>query len=219
VTIQPIVEGHGEVSAVPVLLRRLVEESGAYAVRIGKPIRRNRPDLILEQPLHNAVRLALLQPDCDAILVLLDGHEDCPKELAPTLEAWARSEARGKPCAVVMAHHEYEAWFLASIESLRGHRGIRHDAVSHPAPEEPQGAKERLEERMVPGSSYSESTDQAGLSARFDMARAYTRCRSFRRMVKVFGLLAEGAGVHLQEWPPHSWMEEVKHSAQPETDS
>src|SRR2546426_7135782 len=48
---------------------------------------------------------------------------------------------RSVPCAVVLAHREYEAWFLASLESLRGRRGIRGDAEAHPDPEEPRDRK------------------------------------------------------------------------------
>ena len=37
-TIQPVVEGHGEVEALPVLLRRLRDEASAWKVGIGTPI-------------------------------------------------------------------------------------------------------------------------------------------------------------------------------------
>ncbi|MCY3681537.1 MAG: hypothetical protein OXH16_09065 [Gemmatimonadetes bacterium] len=39
--IQPIVEGHGEVVAAPVLLRRLIAEAKAWEIDIGRPIRRD----------------------------------------------------------------------------------------------------------------------------------------------------------------------------------
>ncbi len=203
--IQPIVEGHGEVSAVPALLRRLRDESRAYGLEIGKPIRRKRSELVQEATLRKSVRLALLQPDCRAILILFDGDDDCPKRLAPSLERWAKVAAGNIPCAIVIAHREYEAWFLATVESLRGRRGIRRDAVAHPDPETPRGAKEELEERMETGCTYSETTDQTPLTVAFDMATAYARCRSFRRMTKAFGTLATGAGVRLQNWPPPAW--------------
>ena len=48
----PIVEGHGEVAAVPVLLRRLVDAASAWnAVRIGAPIRCNRSQLAKQSEL------------------------------------------------------------------------------------------------------------------------------------------------------------------------
>ena len=90
--IQPIVEGHA-VEALPVLLRRLRNEIEAYAVDFLRPIRRKRSELVLEQPLRNAVRLALLKPECQAILIVFDGDDDCPAQLAPIVQGWAQNEA------------------------------------------------------------------------------------------------------------------------------
>ena len=203
--IQPVVEGDGEVHAVPVLLRRLIDACGAYDVGVGRPIKRTRHQLTNEFELARSVRLAGMQDDCAAILVLLDADNDCPKELAPTLRGWANSAAAGVPCAVVMAEREFEAWFLAAIESLRGTKGILDDALPHPDPETPRGAKERLEERMAPGRTYSETADQASLTATFDLAVAYQGCRSFRTLVTSFGSILAAAGRPLAEWPPADW--------------
>jgi hypothetical protein len=203
--IQPIVEGHGECEAVPVLLRRLIVEAAVYELGIGRPIRQSRSHLLNEDRLRKAVRLALKQPDCRAILVLFDADRDCPKELAPKIEGWAREEAGQVPCAVVMASREYEAWFLASIESLRGKHGIRKDAESHPSPEKPRGAKGLLEKRMVANQSYVEKIDQPALTRAFDLAAAYAKCRSFRKLVGAFGTLAKSAGAALKAWPPRTW--------------
>lgn len=215
--IYPIVEGHGEVSAVPALLRRLQEESGAYQFEVGKAIRRNRSDFLNQDALAKAIDLVMLQPDCRAILILFDSHDDCPKELGPQVKQWAQKEAGAMPCEVVMACREYEAWFLAAMESLRGRRGILADASSHPTPEGPSGAKEQLEDRMDKGTSYHETLDQAPLTAQFDLAQAYARCRSFRRMIKAFGQLASGMGVALVNWPPIGWQAQATQSPRPKS--
>jgi hypothetical protein len=204
--IQPIVEGEGEFNAVPVLLRRLVVAANAYPLGVYLPIRSSRTDLVREDGVRDAVRLARKKPDCAAILIVFDSDDDCPKAIAPQVQAWAESEASPIPCFVVMATREYEAWFLATVESLRGARGIRADARSHPNPESPRGAKEELRKRMIRNRKYNERTDQPALTAQFDMATAYQRCRSFRRMVRVFGLLAAGAGITLDPWPPSDWV-------------
>jgi hypothetical protein len=190
---------------VPVLLRRLRDESKAYEIEVGRPILRKRSEFVQEGPLRRAIRLALLRESCDAILILFDADDACPAALAPEIHEWAQNEAGTVPVAVVIACREYEAWFLASVESLRGFRGILPAATSHPEPEFPRGAKEQLEERMEAGRSYSETADQASLTARFDMASAYARCRSFRRMVRVFGLLVSATGKPVQDWPPPTW--------------
>ena len=71
--IQLIVEGHGEVAAAPVLLRRLIAAAEAWEIDIGRPIRRNRGQLVKQSELEQSVRLALLQPGCGAVLIMFDG--------------------------------------------------------------------------------------------------------------------------------------------------
>jgi hypothetical protein len=162
-----------------------------------------------ETGLRTAVRLALKQEDCAAILILFDSDDDPPCQVGPKVQGWAQDEAHGTPYAVVLAHREYEAWFLAAIESLRGTRGIRGDARSHPQPEVPRDAKGQLEDRMAATRSYSETADQPALTATFDMAEAHRCCRSFRRLVKVFGEIAVALGQPLSNpWPPADWQPE-----------
>ena len=204
--IQPIVEGQGDVAAVPLLLRRLRDEAQAWGLDVGRAHRRQRTQLVKKDSLQNAVRVAALQEDCAGILVLFDADDDCPAELAPTLEQWAREAAGGIPCAVVMAYREYEAWFLASMEALRGKAGIRPEAVSHPHPELPRDAKGELERFMPRGASYSATVDQAPLTAHLDLQNVYRRCRSFRKLVTAFGALASSAGVAPAVWPPAAWV-------------
>lgn len=205
--IQPIVEGHGDVKAFPVLLRRLVEEAQVWNVSIGRPIRRSRAQLVQMAGVEQAVQLALKQQDCGAILILFDGDDDCPAELGPTVQAWAAAVADNIPCGVVIAHREYEAWFLAAIESLRGYRGIIDDAEPHLNPEDPRGAKERLEARMLAGASYLERIDQPAFSAKFSLSDAYRRSRSFRKLASSFGRLVSSTGEDIGVWPPTAWTE------------
>ena len=204
--IQPVVEGHGDVEAFPVLLRRFTAVAESWDVGIGTPIRQTRGLLVNQESLVRAVRIAIRQPACRAILVLLDGDDDCPAELGSRIKGWAEMEAGGRPCEVVIAHREYEAWFLAAIESLRGQRGIREDASVHAAPEQPRDAKGRLEERMIEGRSYLETTDQPALSELFSLGHAHQRSRSFRKLTKSFAILLRGMGKDIGAWPPSSWV-------------
>jgi hypothetical protein len=204
--IYPIVEGHGELEAAPVLLRRLLALTGSFDIGVGTPIRRTQAQMRGEQSIHAAVRLALLQPECAAVLILFDGEDDCPVEVAARVRAWAHAAAGGTPCDVVVAYREYETWFLAALESLRGQRGIRADAVPPAAPESRRDAKGRLEESMLPDRSYSETHDQPALSATFDMATAFQRSRSFRKFVTTLGDLTRALGCPLSDWPPTAWL-------------
>ena len=157
--IQPIVEGHGEVEAVPILLRRLIAEAQAWRIQAGKSIRRTRHQLVHEPGLERSVRIALEQPDCGAILILFDGDDDCPAELGPRLQRVASQAAHGTPCEVVIAHREYEAWFLAGFDSLRGHKMILDHAETPRDPERPRDARGRFETMMRPATSYVERVD------------------------------------------------------------
>lgn len=204
--IVPIVEGQGEETAVPLLLRRLRDEAKLWNLEVGRPIRQRRTQLVKKATLQAAVRIAAVREDCAAILVLFDADDDCPKECAPTLETWAHEASGEKPCAVVIANREYESWFLACMEALRGYCRIEAGAVSHHAPESVRAAKEELERHMPAGASYSPPVDQVKLTARLDLERAYRNCRSFRRLVKAFGALAAAAGVAPEVWPPTAWV-------------
>ena len=203
--IQPVVEGHGEVAALPVLLRRLRDVAGSWDVAIGRPVLWPRGRLVKEESLIKAVRIAIRQRDCRGVLILLDSDDDCPAELGPAMKLWAERESGGFPCEVVVAHREFETWFLAAIESLRGQRGIREDASVHSAPETPRDAKGQLEARMVAGRSYLETTDQPALSDLFSLRDAHRRSRSFRKFADSFAALLRGMGRDVGVWPPPSW--------------
>lgn len=203
--IYPIVEGHGEVEAAPVLLRRLLAEAQCHVIGVGRPIRRTQSQLRSKEGIQAGVRLALLQNDCAAVVILFDGEDDCPKELGAQVRSWAQEVADGKPCDVIVAYREYETWFLASIESLRGKYGIRSDACAPTNPESKRDAKGALEEFMPPDRAYSETGDQPAISAVFDMGITHRRNRSFRKLVKVIGDQLTQLHQPLPVWPPPQW--------------
>jgi len=123
--------------------------------------------------------------------VMLDADDDCPRELGPDLKARAAASV-GCPVEVILAKREFEAWFLGSVESLRGYRGIGADAASPPDVETIRGAKERLTSLMLGGRTYLPIDDQPAMAERFDMDRAAANSPSFRRLLeKVQRLLAE----------------------------
>ena len=128
-----------------------------------------------------------------AVLIVLDSDDDCPATLAAELLARARHTVRHLPISVVLPKREFEAWFLAAAESLRGVRGLSEELAGPPDPEAVRGAKEWLSDRMVTGRKYRETLDQAALTARFDMAAARRAdsfdklCREVRRLIAVAG--------------------------------
>lgn len=184
-TISSIVEGDGEVAAVPVLLRRLAAHyTPDRHVAVLPPIRVRRERFLRrEDDLRRHLLLAGAKcGDGGWVLVLLDADDDCPARLGPDLLARARSVLPHRRVSVVLANREYEAWFIASAASLDGHRGF---AVGPPAgdvdPDRPRNAKKWIEERMA-SRAYGETTDQPAFSALIDVEVANQRSRSFRKL-------------------------------------
>lgn len=191
-TIVPIVEGHSEVESVPVLLRRLLAELRRLDVTIAHPVRIGRLKILRPGELERALRYARFRTEgCDAILVVLDADDDAPCKLGPQLVTLAGQTLAELPCKVVLAKRELESWFLGSIESLRGKRGIADDAEPVEDPEAPRDAKGRLVQLMTVGRTYVEVDDQPALAAIFDMHMARRRCPSFDKLVRDVQALLE----------------------------
>jgi hypothetical protein len=200
--IQPIVEGHGEVPAVPLLVRRLGELMGIPYVPVGAPFRSKRSQLVQRDGLQRIIGRARGEPGCTGLLVLFDADDDCPKEKAPQLLVWAQEAATPLPCAVVMANREYEAWFLGNLEVLLGQRGIIPAQPYDRDPEAKRDAKGEIESRFGRHFHYVEQEDQPSLTAMTDWALVHQRCRSFRKMTKEARRLFLACGFNPEPWPP-----------------
>ena len=192
--IQPVVEGRGEVEAFPVLLRRLQELSSEWQFSIARPIRQNSSIIRQELNFKKAIKLARIQEDCGGILVLFDLEDDCPADIGPQLQQWADDLSLNVPCCVVLAYREYETWFLAGIESLRGYRNIRSDAEKFDYPEQNRDSKGQLETRMMPDCYYRETLDQAPLSALVDIKQVAGRSRSFKKLISCYAWILSEMG-------------------------
>ena len=82
-----IVEGHGEVEAVPILIRRVAAcHYPELATVIPTPIRIPRNKVFRIGELERAVGLASQNIGRQgAIFIILDSDDDCPAELGPAL--------------------------------------------------------------------------------------------------------------------------------------
>lgn len=183
--ILPIVEGHGEVTAVAILIRRIVAQYAPDVyVHVGQAIREKRTRLIQPGGVERVVELAARQTTpADGILILLDADDDCPREIAEQLLARAKAARPDRSIAVVVANREFEAWFLAAARSLRGKRGLADDLEPPADPESIRNAKGWLADRTPHGFSYKPTVDQPALTQLFDLDQACA-ARSFRKFVK-----------------------------------
>jgi hypothetical protein len=189
-----VVEGHGDFKAAPILFRRIGHEiDPTVPVDVQQPIRRPRSTLVRTTgELERAVELAALKArPRGGVFVLLDSDDDCPATLAPELLTRAVSAGMGLPVYVVLPQREFEGWFLAAAESIRGKRGLPADLAPPQNPEEIRGAKGWLRGHMC-GRVYSETIDQPALTAIFDLnqaraAKSFDKCyRDLRSLIERF---------------------------------
>lgn len=183
-TIVAIVEGHGEVQAVPILIRRIAEmEALGVFPDVRRPIRVGRGKFLKPSETNRHVELAARRGGPDGrILILFDADDDCPRDLAPEILRRATGVRDDRRIQVVLAQREYEAWFLAAADSLAGKRGLRDDITAPGDPESVRGAKGWLTGQMPRGRSYRATLDQPALTEGFDLERARRSAASFRKM-------------------------------------
>jgi hypothetical protein len=183
-----IVEGHGDRLSIPIILRRVAEREGIFDLNVVGPFRIPRSTLVRTGELERAVeRAARSLAGQGGILVVIDADDDLPCQIGPMLRRRAAAARRDVSTCVVVANREKEAWYLASIESLRGRRGIPEDATPPANAEAIRDAKRWL--ARVMGRSYSEVADQPALSQLFDLDLARAGARSFGKFDREARLL------------------------------
>ena len=195
-----IVEGHGEVKAVPVLIRNVAYKLfPELQVSIPPPIRASRSKVVKDGELERRIELAAQKVGGrGGIFVVLDSDNVCPAELGPALLDRALQTRNDLPIAIVIAKNEFEAWFLAAAESLRGKRGLKDDIYSPNDPEAIRDAKGWLSKRMDSNRKYRETRDQAALTALFDIEHArqadsFDKC--YREVVRLLAELRQASGL------------------------
>lgn len=186
-----VVEGHGEVAAVPVLVRRIFAESdlpSAMLPRLMPPHRVPRSRALAGE-LTRALDLQANRAGSDgAVLVLLDSDDDDPDALIGRVRDMAGPMKSA--LLVAVAVREYEAWFLAGIRSLRRHKSVRGDATFAGDPEQPRDAKDRLAHLMH--ETYKETIHQPAFSQIVDLDQVRRHSPSFDALCT--RLLAWAAG-------------------------
>ena len=194
-----IVEGESEVETVPLLIRRIA--ANLYpdlVIETPRPIRVHRNQVVQADRFEQRVELAAQRIGGQgAIFIILDVDDACPAQLGPELLNQASQTRSDLPIAVVLAKYEFEAWFLASAESLRGQRGLRDNIQSPNDPETIRGAKEWLSHRMENSRTYRETQDQPALTALFDIEQArqadsFDKC--YREIVRLLRELQKSNG-------------------------
>lgn len=183
-SVASIVEGDGEVAAIPILLRRLHERFGPSTfVKVLAPIRVYK-DRFLNRDEEFQRHLLLAAAKCGPdgwILIVLDADDACPATLGSKILDRARKCVPHRRISVVLANREFEAWFIASASALHGVRGFSFGSMDNIDAERPRNAKGWMAERMDKR-SYGETTDQPAFTAKLNIDQAYLGSRSFRKL-------------------------------------
>ena len=199
-SIVAIVEGDGDVAAVPGLLRRILwERLGRYDIQASKPKTTNgKPNLL--KKFEKFLTYAVID-NCDAILVLVDADEECPVEHARKLATRAAALNLTVPVAIVYAKSEYETWFIASLSEytggdIRARLGIANTEQAPDNFEDIRGAKGWLNVRMPGDRAYKETGDQEPLTYCIDFDQTHCKSRSFRRLCDAVSELVNAIDQH-----------------------
>lgn len=183
--VAPIVEGHGELEAVPALLHRIaIACETPRSLRVNPPIRVKAGSMLNDEDyFRKQVSLAAAKAAQSAgwVLILLDCEDDCPRSLGPSLLARARAVRDDVEYVVALAYREYESWFLTAAVSLRGKRGLPGDLDAPANVEAIRDAKGWLRERM--NEAYDPVVHQLEFTRTFDLRQARAS-RSFDRLYR-----------------------------------
>jgi hypothetical protein len=218
-------EGHGELDALPVLVRRLLQEKGTESsLYVDEKVIRTSPSQLVKwnkaekkpdlSEWTNRILLAARRRETGAVLAVYDGDLPhfpagsstpfCAGKAAHLMaEAAVRAGAGNRfSLAVVFACAEYETWLVAGAESLAGRRlpdgrpGLPI-GVGFPGGDPESHGKRWLEEKF-PG--YRPTRDQGILTELVDLKSVRARnLRSFKRLEHALEQLLEAvvSGRHI----------------------
>jgi hypothetical protein len=201
-------EGHGELSALPILVKKVLEEKGNnQLLYVDRDVIRIKPcDLVkwdrlnqCEDPRRwlSALAIAAHRRDVGGVLAVYDGDAKtfpagssspfCASSVARSMATSGIVAGAGKTfsLSVVFACVEFETWLIAGLESLRGKsladgRLILPANVSFPAGDVESHGKAWLERNCT---NYRPTRDQSALTELVSLESIRIRkSRSFQRL-------------------------------------
>lgn len=198
-----LVEGHGELRAVDNLVSRLSADLGlplswAPAIRW--------PNLHLQRGIEKGASYIRAKRDAQALLVLRDEDDECPRERGPLMAGWLRALNLPFPAGVVLLHPEYEVLFLPCLERMAGkllgtgaaaRPGLREGTRWEGDFESRRDVKGWLSAHFPPNRSYKPTLDQLPLTRFLDFPTLRSsRLSCFGTLERALTFLAEGDGVY-----------------------
>ena len=216
-------EGHGEVSALPVLVDRLRREKDPHnalfvdhdVIRGPNPVKWDKQTACPDYSKWvSRITLAARRRDVGGVLAIYDGDlpsfpagsgsRFCAATAARSMTGAAAAAGAGKifSLAVVFACVEYETWIIVGIESLAG-RKYKDGRPAMPPnlkfpPGDPESHGKKWLEQYCRG--YRPTLDQSALTELLDLNLVRAKnLRSFKRLDHAIDqlLTAVGSGSHI----------------------
>jgi Domain of unknown function (DUF4276) len=189
----PIVEGDGDMQAVPPLMRRVLNDvlfrSDVTVLRAQK--RGEWPRV--KRDFERVYRSARLEAAPILWVVDFDG-EDCRDSSVE--RKWLGEQARRIDSSgrveVVFMIQEYESLFLSEPRALRQtFPELRSDLAFPPNPEAIRNAKGWISTALPKGRAYKPTIDQARITARLDLDALRSTSESYRRFERAVQTLVQ----------------------------
>lgn len=167
----PIVEGHGEDRAVPLLIRRILDAQGIYDVDVLQA-RRHGEYPTVTRNFDNLFKAAVLVNAPILWVMDFDSKDyDCRVKEAQILLTRAKKLRPGWPLKIAFLVKEYETLFL--IDEMATRKAFPDIPAKMPFPANPEsirGAKEWLSKaRPAAGNAYKPMVDQAKITAHLNL--------------------------------------------------
>lgn len=203
---QPVllVEGDGDVSAIPALIRRVVSSCGLHnIVPCSNPIKCGEiPKLRRDGELEKFARYACTRRDGTAVILVVDSDDDCPVDTSIefTRRVLPIAQTYQKKIGIGFMHREFETLFLYSLQDLAAKYPNHGWCLSEDDQtrdwDEVRGAKGALNRRMK-DYSYKETRDQAKFVSAIDTNALIGKCRSLAHLSRMMHWLNDGSSVSL----------------------
>lgn len=184
-TLLPIVEGHGDIEAVPVLIRRILEHHNHFDVTILRPHKRGDLPKI-KANFDKCFKMAIKEKAAIIWIIDFDCADcDCVAEEADQLYQKANAIHAEWPFRVAFMVKEFETLFLSEPDATRSVlKEISKTTVFPEDPEAIRDAKGWLSRAMPSGYTYKETIHQAKLAAVVDLTRLKHNSASYRHLEK-----------------------------------
>lgn len=183
----PIVEGHGEIPAVPILIRNILAAQGIHDVQ-PLPAWRHGEYPSVTKNFDNLFLVAIKEKAPILWVMDFDSKDyTCPVQEAQCLLTRAATLRPGWPLKIAFLVREYETLFL--IDEMATRKVFPDIPAKTPFPANPEnirGAKEWLSKaRPSSGMAYKETVHQAKITALLNLDLLRARSADFAHLERV----------------------------------